>query len=164
MRRFFITFGLLALTAYVLATVPLVQQHVMVYVNQSISYLAGSIVHAFGGEVVVRGEVLVVPGFAMRIVDMCNGVEATLLLWAALLAYPAAWSYKLKGLLIGFLAVHLVNILRVISLLYLGVYDDDWFDRAHRYVWDVIMIIDILLVFLAWLWLMPARRTDEATA
>jgi myo-inositol 2-dehydrogenase/D-chiro-inositol 1-dehydrogenase len=44
-------------------------------------------------------------GFAVSIEAGCNGVEATIVLLAAILAFPAPWKNKLFGLIIGTIAV-----------------------------------------------------------
>jgi len=47
-------------------------------------------------------------GFAVTILAGCNGVEAMIVLLAAMLAYPAPWKRRLIGLLVGALIVWLV--------------------------------------------------------
>lgn len=121
----------------------------------AITQLSGWLIQLFGEQVTVRENFLSIPGFAVQVLDMCNGVEATLILWAALLAFPAPWFYTLKGLLLGTLTVHCLNIIRIISLVYLGAYKPEWFHWVHWYVWDALIMLDILLVFLAWIRWMP---------
>ena len=106
-------------------------------------------------------NVLSIPGFRVRVVDMCNGVEATILLLAAMIAFPAPLLYKLKGMLIGIATVHTLNILRIISLVYLGAYKPEWFEWVHWYLWDALIMLDILVVFLAWIRLMPTGDSQE---
>jgi exosortase/archaeosortase family protein len=113
-------------------------------------------------EVSVRENVLSIPGFAVQVLDMCNGVEATIFLWAAMIAFPASFLYTLKGIFIGTLTVHVLNIIRIISLLYLGVYKPEWFHWVHWYLWDGLIMLDILIVFLAWIRLMPIRQQDNS--
>ena len=70
----------------------------------------------------------------MKVENGCNAVNVTILLWAAILTYPAPWLQKFKGWPSGSLALHAVNLLRIISLYYLGQYSRDWFDFAHFYL------------------------------
>ena len=100
---------------------------------------AGGLIALFGGQAWVQGNVLTIPGFSVRILDLCNGVEATLLLWTAMLAFPAPWRYRLWGLLIGLLGVQALNLARIISLVYLGVWNPAWFYWVHWYVWDALI-------------------------
>jgi exosortase H (IPTLxxWG-CTERM-specific) len=158
MRRFFLLFIFVGLTAYGLVYLPPVREHVIGPFTEAITYIAGWLIRLFGGQVQIHGNMLSIPGFAVEILDMCNGVEATLILWAALLAFPAPWLYKGKGLLIGTLSIHALNIIRIISLLYLGAYNERWFHWVHWYLWDALIMLDILIVFLAWIRLTPVRE------
>ena len=56
---------------------------------------------------------------------------------------------KLKGLAIGTLALRSRNIVRIITLFYLGQFNRAWFDFAHFYLWES-LVIDTLAIFWAW--------------
>ena len=165
MRRFFIFFILIVAICFGLVYLPAVRDAVIGPFTAGITQLSGWLIQLFGGRVWTQGNILSIPGFAVEVLDMCNGVEATLILWAAMLAFPAPWIYKLKGLLIGTLTIHSLNIVRIISLLYLGAYKQEWFHWVHWYLWDALIMLDILIVFLAWIRLLPIReRIVEAAA
>jgi exosortase H (IPTLxxWG-CTERM-specific) len=155
MRRFFITFIVVALAAYTLVYLPPIRTHVIGPFTIAITHLSGELIRLFGGQVSIVGNVLTIPGFSVEVLDLCNGVEATLVLWSALLAFPSPWGYKFKGLLIGTLTVHSLNIVRIISLLYLGTYNQALFHWVHSYLWDALIMLDILIVFIVWLRMMP---------
>ena len=82
-------------------------------------------------------------------------MEATIVLLAAILAFPATWKQKLVGLAAGILAVQGLNVVRVISLFYLGQWDRDWFEWAHLYVWQALIMLDVLIVWLIWVRTLP---------
>ena len=86
----------------------------------------------------------------MSIESGCNGVEATIVLVAAILAFPAPWKNRLVGLAVGIAAVQGLNVIRVISLFYLGQWDIDVFEWAHLYVWQALIMLDVLIVWLIW--------------
>ena len=162
MRRFIILFGLILLFAYGIIYLPFVRSYAIGPFTEGITYLSGWLIQFFGGTAEVNGNMLTVNPlaankFSVLVLDMCNGVEATIFLWAAILAFPAPVLYKIKGLLLGTFTVHFLNIIRIISLVYLGAYKSDWFHWAHWYVWDALIMLDILIVFLAWIRLMPMR-------
>lgn len=161
MKRFVILFPVVLIVAFGLIYLPPIRENVIGPFTEAITVFSGWLIQLFGGEVTVSGNILTIPGFSVRIIDMCNGVEATLILWGAILAFPAGWVYKLKGLLIGALTVHALNILRIISLLYLGVHKPEWFHWVHWYLWDALIMIDILIVFLAWVRLMPVPERSQ---
>jgi exosortase H (IPTLxxWG-CTERM-specific) len=101
-----------------------------------------------------------VSSFAVSIEAGCNGVEATLVLLAAMLAFPASWSRKALGLVAGIAAVQGLNIIRVISLFYLGQWNREVFEWAHLYVWQALIMLDVLIVWLLWVRTLP-RDGDE---
>ena len=111
----------------------------------------------FDPNVVASGNVIrsVTNGFAVSIEAGCNGVEATLVLCAAIFAFPAPWRHKLAGLAIGIVAVQLLNIVRVISLFYIGQWDFAVFEWAHQYVWQALIMLDVLVVWLIWVRRVP---------
>ncbi|MFE8032070.1 exosortase H [Thiohalocapsa marina] len=164
MRHFAIRFAVYLLVLYGLAYLPVVREHLVAPFTVAITDISGWLIGLWDPRVVVTDNVLSIPGFAVQILDMCNGVEATLLMWAVFLAFPAPWRYRLLGMLLGTLGVHAVNILRIVSLLYLGVWKPDWFHWVHWYLWDALIMLDILLIFLAWLHWMPAGKDRHATA
>jgi exosortase H (IPTLxxWG-CTERM-specific) len=105
-----------------------------------------------GGKARIEGAILRDPasGFAVEMRDGCNAVNVTILLWSAVLAFPAPWRLKLLGLLAGSLLIQALNIVRFISLFYIGQYSMTWFDFAHGYLWESLLVLDTLMVFCLW--------------
>jgi exosortase H (IPTLxxWG-CTERM-specific) len=105
-----------------------------------------------GGKARVEGAVLRDPasGFAVEMRDGCNAVNVTIMLWSAVLAFPAPWRLKVLGLLAGSLLIQALNIVRFISLFYIGQYSMTWFDFAHGYLWESLLVLDTMVVFCLW--------------
>ncbi len=119
------------------------------------------IVQWFDDDVISYGIILesVKNKFAVSIEAGCNGVEAVIILVAAILAYPAPWKYKLTGVIIGTIAIQLLNLVRIISLFYLGQWSKEAFEWAHLYIWQALIMLDAIVVFLVWLSRIP--KTDD---
>jgi len=81
----------------------------------------------------------------------CNGVEAAIILIAGMLAFPSSLKLKLAGIVIGIVAVQGVNLLRIISLFYLGQWNYQAFEFAHLYLWQALIMLDVLVVWLLWI-------------
>ena len=92
--------------------------------------------------------------------DGCNAVNVLILLWSAVLAFPASRKMKALGLVAGTAIVQALNILRFISLFYLGQYSMTWFDFAHAYLWESLLVLDTMVIF--WLWVRHAVRPGTA--
>ena len=157
MLRFFILFLAMLAVLFGLELTPWVQEWLVIPWTNTLASIATSIVTLFDGNVVAAGNVMRsnTNGFAVSIEAGCNGVEATLVLLAAMLAYPAPWRHRVVGLAIGIVAVQLLNILRVISLFYLGQWNYDAFEWAHLYVWQALIMLDVLVVWLIWVRRVP---------
>jgi exosortase/archaeosortase family protein len=57
---------------------------------------------------------------------------------------------KALGLMAGSVIVQVLNIIRFISLFYLGQYSMTWFDFAHSYLWESLLVFDTMIVFSFW--------------
>ena len=57
-------------------------------------------------------------------------------------------------------AVQLLNVVRVISLFYIGQWNFDVFEWAHLYVWQALIMLDVLIVWLIWVRRVPPWRRD----
>jgi exosortase H (IPTLxxWG-CTERM-specific) len=161
MRRFLILFPLCLIAGFGLLEVPFVSGGIAGF-TRALVQISASLIHLLGGHANVYGVVLQSPvnGFAVRVENGCNAVNVTILLWAAILTYPAGWLQKLMGLAAGTFAIQTVNLVRVISLYYLGQYNQSWFDFAHMYLWESLIVIDTLVVF--WIWASMVRKSVTA--
>jgi len=157
MRRFLLLFPICLLAGFGLLEIRPVADGIAAFTGSLVT-LSGGLIHVFGGKVIVAGAILRSPtdGFGVKVENGCNAVNVTILLWAAMLTYPAPWVDRLKGLAAGSLALHGVNLLRIITLYYLGQYNKDWFDFAHYYLWECLIVLDTLVIF--WFWASLVRR------
>ena len=158
MARFFVAFLVLLAVLFAVELTPWAQAYFVVPWTNALAAISTSVVTLFDPNVVASGKVIrsTTNGFAVSIEAGCNGVEATLVLCAAILAFPAPWRHKLAGLAIGVVAVQLLNIVRVISLFYIGQWDFAVFEWAHQYVWQALIMLDVLIVWLIWVRRVPA--------
>jgi len=163
--RFFVQFLVLQAVLFGAELTPWVQEHLVIPWTNAIAAASAALVTLFDPGVVATGKVLQskANGFAVSIESGCNGVEATIVLLAAILAFPAPWKSRLVGLAVGVVAVQGLNIVRVISLFYLGQWDLAAFEWAHLYVWQALIMLDVLIVWLIWVRTLPATPAARAT-
>jgi exosortase H (IPTLxxWG-CTERM-specific) len=157
MLRFFVTFVALQMALFAIELTPWAQQYFVVPWTGALATISASLVTLFDPNVAAAGKVLrsTVNGFAVSIEAGCNGIEATIVLLAAIFAFPASWRDRLIGLAAGIVAVQGLNIVRVISLFYLGQWSMDAFNWAHLYVWQALIMLDVLVVWLIWVRMLP---------
>jgi exosortase H (IPTLxxWG-CTERM-specific) len=166
MVRFFLGFLVLQAVLFGTELTPWAQRWFVMPWTDSLAAISADIVKLFDPQVVADGKVLqsVRNGFAVSIEAGCNGVEATIVLVAAILAFPAPWKRKLVGLAVGVTAVQGLNVIRVISLFYLGQWSQDAFEFAHQYVWQALIMLDVLIVWLLWVRTLPRATPPLAPA
>ena len=118
-----------------------------------LAWFSAGLMTVFDADVISYGRIIQsqATGFGVSIEAGCNGVEAVIILMAGMVAFPAPIRLKLIGVLIGCVAVQAANILRVISLYYLGKWDKEVFDFAHLYLWQALIMLDVLVVWLLWI-------------
>lgn len=140
-----------------------VREFVIIPFTGLIATVSASITQFFDSSVISSGITLrsATTGTAVSIQPGCNGVEAMICLTAAIFAFPAPFINKLYGLFFGFIAIQLLNIVRIISLFYLLQWDKDWFEWAHLYLWQALIILDALIVFIIWVRFLPEPENEE---
>jgi exosortase H (IPTLxxWG-CTERM-specific) len=161
--RFFVVFIVLLALLFGLELTPWAQTWFVEPWTSALAQVSAWLVTLFDSSVVAAGKVLrsTENGFAVSIEAGCNGVEATIVLIAAMLAFPAPWKHRLIGLAVGILAVQGLNVVRVISLFYLGQWDRDVFEWAHLYVWQALIMLDVLIVWLVWVRTLPGVHDES---
>lgn len=163
MLKFLIYFLVVQLFLFSIEQLIIVRELVIIPFTEWIAQVSAWIVQLFDGNVASNGVVLqhIGNGFSVSIESGCNGVEAILVLISAILVFPTTWKFKLQGIVVGFIAVELLNIVRIISLFYLGQWNQEIFDWAHLYIWEALIMLDILIVFLWWMRLLPIVSETE---
>ena len=116
----------------------------------AIARAGGATLNLLGQETKMNGTIIRSGRFAVNIRNGCNGVEAMLIYFAAVLAFPASWKSRLLGVGLGFVAIQLVNLIRVVALFLTGVYLPKLFDSSHTVVWQTLVILSGVLLWMLW--------------
>lgn len=159
MLRFSILFVVLLLGLFTVEVLQPVQANVILPFTAAIAKVSVFLIELFDSGVISAGKVItdIESGFAVSIEPGCNGVEALIILFAAIFAFPAPFKHKLIGFAIGFVAIQALNLVRIISLFYLGQWNMTWFEWFHLYLWQALIILDALVVWLIWLRKLPPQ-------
>jgi exosortase H (IPTLxxWG-CTERM-specific) len=166
MTRFILVFSSVLLGLFTLELLEPVQAAVIQPFTGWLADISAAMIMPFDDQVSATGRVIrhTGTGFAVSIEAGCNGVEASIVLIAGVLAYPAALRDKLLAILGGFLAVQAMNLLRIISLFYLGQWNLDAFTWTHLYLWPVLIMLDVLVVFVVYLRYLSHQPAPGAAA
>ena len=166
MIRFTVIFLFLLLSLFLLNINETVRQAAIIPFTSGIASFCSWLVQIFDANVIAQGDIIrdIKTGLAIQIAPGCNGVEALIIMFSAIMAFPSSWSYKLKGLILGFIAIQGLNTIRIISLFYLLQWDQNWFEWFHLYLWQALIILDALVVWLIWLRYMPKQTKANVKA
>ena len=164
MSRFLLVFVVLLAVSFGIELTPVAQAWFVTPWTDTVARVSGSLMRLFDASITTSGKVIgsKTGAFSVSIEAGCNGVEATLVLVAAILAFPAPWAHRVRGIVVGVMAIQALNILRVVSLFYLGQWNYDAFEWAHLYVWQALIMLDVLVVWVVWVRFVPAERVAAA--
>jgi exosortase H (IPTLxxWG-CTERM-specific) len=166
MRKYVLVFVCLQLFLYVVTRHLWIEREFVLPWTTSLASFCSILVTNFDPNVVAFGKVMQnqVNGFSVSIEPGCNGVEAYIILLAAIVAFPAPWVHRVWGVVMGFVAVQGLNVVRVISLFYLGQWNQQAFDFAHTYLWQALIMLDVLVFWLYWVKVSTRNTKPSALA
>ncbi|MEE8525899.1 MAG: exosortase H [Thermoanaerobaculia bacterium] len=147
----FLTIFILVLGGgFLLISLNAVNDHVIEPFTAIVARASGVTLDLIGQDVTMHGTVISNRRFGVNIKNGCNGVETLIIFTAAVLAFPTGWRQRITGLILGSLAIQLVNLIRVVALFLTGVYFRDFFDASHTTVWQTVVILFGVLLWIFW--------------
>lgn len=165
MLRFLLIFITSLLVLFTLDVLTVVEVHFVDPFNALLATVSAKLIALFGGDAISQGKVIISigTGLAVSIERVCNGIEAVIILVSAMIAFPARFTHKLIGIVIGTLAIQALNLVRIISLYYLHQWNSVWFEWFHSYIWQALIVLDALVMFLLWLRYLPRPAAAPAS-
>ena len=160
--RFLVRFAVLLVAFYAVVLLKPVDRAVIVPYTAGIASVATSVINLLGEHVHRIGTVISGTGFAVDIKNGCNGVEATVFIAAAMIAFEAPLKTRIIGIILGAVTIQLLNLVRIVSLYWIGVHRKEWFETFHLAVWQSVIFAVAILVFLQWT--RRVQQTDAARA
>jgi exosortase H (IPTLxxWG-CTERM-specific) len=116
----------------------------------AIAKVSAKVLDLLGQETTMNGTRIYGKNFAVDIENGCNGIEALIIFLSATLSFPASWKARLTGLVIGAIGIQIVNLIRVVALFLTGVYFPSFFDSSHTVVWQTVVILFAVLLWIFW--------------
>ena len=147
---FLVRFAVLLAVFYFAVAWRPVNDAVVVPFTAGIAQTSAAVLNVLGEKVQVEGTKIRSDNFAVNIENGCNGIETALLFGSAVLAFPAPWKSRLLGLALGFVAIQVINLVRVVSLYWIGAHRPSFFSASHTVLWQSIVVLCGVLLFLVW--------------
>lgn len=150
---FAVTFGCLALASVALLLHPFVVRNIVDPFTDALVVICSTGLNLFGAKVSAHGNVLAfigAPG-AVAVANGCNAVEVCLLLASAIIAWPTSIKSRVIGVVACVTAVQAINLVRIISLLFLARYSPPLFNFFHLFVWEAVIVLESVVAFFVWM-------------
>jgi len=147
------SFGVSVLLAVAIVGVLIVlvtHEHGMTGVKAAYAVLTHTTLRLLGQPTTVTGSVVQSGRFGITVVTACTGLFVTTLFVVAVLLFPASWVAKSIGAAVGVIGIAVVNVVRLVSLYFVGVYWPQFFDLAHQLVWQSLLIVIAVSLWLVW--------------
>ena len=148
--RFLILFLVILAASFTIVALRTVNDTVVVPYTTFVARMSGFVLGLLGEDITIRGCMLSSPRFAVTIYNGCNGLITSLIFTAGVLAFPATWMAKLLGIFGGLVAIQVINLIRIISLFYIGVFLPQFFNQSHIFVWQSIVIVAGVSLWVFW--------------
>ena len=126
------------------------QNVLVVPLNRHLAWMTEKFIRLVGVQASSSGGVVSLSGFAVEIKNNCNAIYEVGLYTAAVWAYPASWRERLTGTLVGAGVLYVVNFLRILTLLTVGLMYRSWFEATHLYAWQAVFLLVVGGCWIAW--------------
>ena len=111
--------------------------------------VAGWVLRLTNADVRVTGAE-VVGNISLTVAKNCDAMDVTILFAAAIVAFPVGWRRRALGLALGVGAIAVTNIVRIVSLYYVGIRWPNRFELVHAELWPFAMVALAVAAFVAW--------------
>ncbi len=149
-KRFVLRFGLACAALFTLVnTMP--ASWLARPLNCFTAYFTGVILSLIGITAKINGVMVSHGGFSIRIITECTAVFVAILFGSFVFAYPATFRHKLQGMLIGIPFLFVANQLRILSIFLVGLKSLTFFQYAHVYIGQIVMVLLVILTTMFWL-------------
>jgi len=158
--RFLSLFGLIFVFCYFLfGLAPGVRLGIVQPVTVVLAKAVTSIINLFGASARAEGTIVRSPGYSINIAMGCDGIEASSLFLAGVLAFPTSKRAKLIGIGLGIPLIQAINVARLVGLYYAGTYLPSIVEGLHVYVAQTIVILLSTAILIFWLDRFAAEHT-----
>jgi len=137
---------------YAATFLPLVNERLFPAYMRFNARASAAVLNMFGEESRVNGTSISSARFSVDIEHGCDAVDPSALFVAAVLAFPASFRSKWPGVVIGTVVIALINLIRIVSLFYAGIYYPKAFQVVHVDVWQPVFILLALTLWVTWAW------------
>jgi exosortase H (IPTLxxWG-CTERM-specific) len=147
--RFLLLFAVLVGAFYAVALWPPADRALYLYLEAN-AKVASDLLRALAQDTHSNGLTVLSPSYAISIRRGCDGLEPAWIFGAAVLAFPARVGRKAAVLPAGIALILAANLVRIVSLYFIGSRMPALFPVAHLEVWPAVFMVLILALWIRW--------------
>lgn len=107
--------------------------------------------------ILFRSEKLV-----LRIFEGCNGINVMIVFVAFLVAFKGKWTRMAVFGIFGLGVIHVANLLRLVLLYFMAVYQPTYFYYFHKYLFTAVLYAVVFALWFFWMRWAGMRESDIA--
>lgn len=117
-------------------------------IKSNLIFFSREFLELFNYDVITSGSMVKVRGYGgVDIGNYCLALELVILFIALVVSYPAPLKHKLWFVPFGVLAIHGINIVRVVTLNMMTIYSPEYADFNHHFTFRVVVFLFILIMY-----------------
>jgi exosortase/archaeosortase family protein len=115
-----------------------------------LSRIVGEIILLSSFQIDQAGTIITGGAISMEIYYKCTGIYQMAGFMAAVLAFPTTFQNKMIGFAWGICGISILNLVRILSIFYVGYYYPAIVPVFHGIIWEALMILFSLLLWMWW--------------
>ncbi len=148
--RFGLRFAGLMILFYVVVLTPFCDRLLYAYLTANAG-IANAILNWLGQDSHVSEITIRSARFAISVRRGCDAIEPSWFFCAALISFPAPLGRKLLGVVAGAALLQALNLVRIVSLYFIGICYPRFFAPAHLEIWPATFIVIAILLWIKWI-------------
>ncbi len=122
--------------------------------------IVSSVLNLLGSRNYTEGARVISEAFSFEVTPGCTSIIPTGLFVSLIMAWPCQFRDKATGIAVTSVALFGINLLRLVTLYYVGAVFPGFLDTAHVYVWQFLMYAAGTALLLLWI---PVRAGNSLT-
>jgi len=123
---------------------------------RGVTRVVGAAMRVAGAPVARQENTLYYGSGQFQVVTACTGIDLIALFVAAVVSFPRSWRQRTRILVVGVSVLAALNVIRIMSLVYVGTRWPEALEFGHLYVWPTLLLVASLGLWLRWV-LPPSR-------
>jgi len=112
--------------------------------------MAALILKSFGELIQTDSTTIFSGNSSFRVISECTSIVPTGIFVSAVIAWQSSSKEKLTGIIMGTIVLFIINMIRIITLFYIGTNFPRFFEVAHYFLWQGLVVLTVLGLWLLW--------------